>query len=69
MKRKSLTVQREILKFIKSNPGITLSQLERKVRTNPRSLKEHCVQLDYLKLIKISKEEKTTKLCAIDFKV
>ena len=62
MKRKSLDVQKEVLLLIKKNQGITLSELERKVGTNPRSLKEHCEQLEFLGLIKISREKNTTKL-------
>lgn len=62
MKRKTLDVQKEIFKTIKDNQGITMSQLERKVRTNPRSLKEHCENLAYFKLIKIIKENNTQRL-------
>jgi predicted transcriptional regulator len=62
MKRKSLDIQKEIFETIKKNPGITMSQLERKIGTNPASLKEHCEHLEYLKLIKIEKSDKTTKL-------
>jgi len=62
MKRKSLVVQKEIYETIKKHPGITLSELERKIGTNPTSLKEHCEQLAFFELIKIKKEENTTKL-------
>ena len=62
MKRKTLTVQKQILHTVKNNPGITMSKLERQIGTNPRSLKEHCQQLADFKLIKISKEPKTTRL-------
>jgi len=62
MKRKSLDVQKEIFKAIKDNPGITMSELERKIGTNPSSLKEHCEHLEYLGLIKIKKSERTTEL-------
>ncbi|MFH1839639.1 MAG: winged helix-turn-helix domain-containing protein [Nanoarchaeota archaeon] len=61
-KRKSLDVQKKILEVIKKNPGITMSQLERKIGTNPTSLKEHCEHLEFLGLIKIKKTEKTTVL-------
>lgn len=62
MKRKALNLQKEILELIKKNPNITMSQLERKARTNPNSLIEHCKQLEYLGLIKIKKMENTRKL-------
>ncbi len=62
MKRKSLEVQRKIYELIKSYPEITMSSLERKVGTNPKSLKEHCEQLAYFKLIEIKKTSKTTIL-------
>jgi len=62
MKRKSLSVQKEILEMINKNPGITMSQLERKVGTNPKSLKEHCEQLEYLNLIEIKRLKKTKKM-------
>ena len=62
MKRKSLEVQKEIYRLIKAHPGITMTELERKVRTNPTSLREHCDHLAYFKLIKIQSNEKTTKL-------
>lgn len=62
MKRKALNVQKEIYNTIKENPGITMSELERKIGTNPRSLKEHCEQLEFFKLIKIERLENTTKL-------
>ncbi|MBT5022297.1 winged helix-turn-helix domain-containing protein [Candidatus Woesearchaeota archaeon] len=62
MKRKTLDVQNEILKVIKANPDITLSALERKIGTNPTSLKEHCEQLEFLGIIKIERTNKTTKL-------
>ena len=52
-KRKSLDIQKKILATIKKNPGITMSQLERKIGTNPTSLKEHCEHLEALDLIKI----------------
>jgi len=62
MKRKSFDIQKKTLKTIKDNPNVTLSQLERKIGTNPRSLKEHCEHLAYLRLIKIEKTKKTTQL-------
>jgi len=62
MKRESLEIQKKILKTIKANSGITMSELERKIGTNPASLKKHCEQLSYLGLIKIEKSNKTTKL-------
>lgn len=61
-KRKALDLQNHILEIIKKNPGITLSSLERKAGTNPKSLKEHCQQLSKLGLIKITKTEHTTIL-------
>lgn len=62
MKRKSLEVQKEIYNTIKANSGITMSQLERKIGTNPRSLKEHCENLEYFRLIKIEKKNNTQRL-------
>ena len=62
MKRKSLELQKEVLKMIKKNSGISMSELERKMRTNPRSLKEHCESLAEFGLIKIKKTDNTTKL-------
>lgn len=62
MKRKCLDVQKEIYLTIKGNSGITMSRLERKIGTNPASLKEHCEQLAYFGLVKISKEDKTHKV-------
>jgi DNA-binding MarR family transcriptional regulator len=65
MKRESLVIQKKILKTIKSNSGITMSELERKIGTNPASLKRHCEHLEYLGMIKIRKEDRTTKLIVI----
>lgn len=65
MKRKALDIQKEVFKVIKENQGITMSTLERKVGTNPRSLKEHCENLAHFKLIRIVKERGTTKLYSI----
>lgn len=62
MKRKTLELQRRILDTIKNNPKITMSTLERKIGTNPKSLREHCKYLSYLGVIKIDKNEKTTRL-------
>ncbi len=62
MKRKSLDVLKEVFKTIKGNPDITMSTLERKIRTNPHSLKEHCECLEYFGLIKIERTKETTKL-------
>jgi DNA-binding MarR family transcriptional regulator len=62
MKRKSLDIQKGILKAIKSNPGITMSSLERKIGTNPASLKEHCEHLAYLGIIRIKRSKNTTEL-------
>ena len=62
MKRKALAVQKIIFKAIKENSGISMSTLERKVGTNPRSLKEHCENLAYFNLIRIVKEKNTTRL-------
>ena len=62
MKRKSLELQKQILKAIRANPDITMSQLERKLGTNPHSLKEHCEALAYLGIITIEKSKETTKL-------
>ena len=61
-KRKALEVQKEIYETIKANNGITMSALERKIRTNPNSLVEHCKQLQYFGLIEIKKEIKTRRL-------
>lgn len=41
-----------------------MTELERKIGTNPASLREHCNHLAYFDLIKIEKTEKTTKLYA-----
>ena len=49
-------------KTIKENPNITMSQLERKIGTNPSSLKEHCELLEYFELIEIKKEKNTRRL-------
>ncbi len=62
MKRKSRQLQKTILEAIKKAPGITMSSLERKIGTNPASLREHCESLEELGLIKIERTEKTTKL-------
>lgn len=62
MKRKSLDIQKKILETIKKNSEITMSTLERKIGTNPASLKEHCEHLEYLGLIKIKKTKETTTL-------
>ncbi len=53
MKRKSLDVQKEIFELIKQKPGITISDLERKIGTNPASLREHVEQLLYFNLIEV----------------
>jgi len=65
MKRKSLEIQREIFKTVKDNEGITMTQLERKVGTNPKSLREHCENLAYFGIIKIIKKDNTQKLYPI----
>jgi len=65
MKRKTLDVQRAIYDTIKRNPRITMSALERKIRTNPNSLKEHCQQLAFFGLIRINKTKDTQRLNAI----
>lgn len=62
MRRNHLKLQKEIYLTIEKNPNITMSQLERRVGTNPASLKEHCLALQELGLIKIKKTDKTTKL-------
>ena len=62
MKRKTLDVQRQVLKAIRENPDIRMKSLERKIGTNPRSLKEHCEQLEFLKLIKIVKNDEGTTI-------
>lgn len=62
MKRKSLKLQKEILDIIKKNQGITMSSLERKIGTNPASLKEHCEHLAFLGIIKIERTNNTQKL-------
>lgn len=62
MKRKSLDIQKEIYHIIKDNAGITMTELERKVGTNPASLREHCEHLQFFGLIKIEKSERTTIL-------
>ena len=58
MKRKSIEIQLEILRIIKKNPEITISKLERKIRTNPGSLREHCKHLELFELIIIGKKNK-----------
>ena len=61
-KRKSSDLTKEIYKMIKKNPNISMSSLERKVGTNPYSLKDHCHILEYFGIIKIEKKENTTIL-------
>ena len=65
MKRKTLDVQKRIYEVIRKNPGITMSTLERKIGTNPRSLKEHCDALAQFDLVKIEKSKGTQKLFAL----
>jgi len=62
MKRSVRKLIKEILQAIRKNSGITLSTLERKIGTNPRGLKEHCLLLQDLGLVKITKTKLTTKL-------
>ncbi|MBI5066469.1 hypothetical protein HZA97_09645 [Candidatus Woesearchaeota archaeon] len=61
-KRGALEIQLLILKIVHNKPGITFSELERKVGTNPTSLKQHCDHLEYFNLVKILREPKTRKL-------
>ncbi len=61
-KRRILDLQKEIYRVIKENPGITMSRLERKIKTNPSSLNEHCRILEHWGVIKIEKLENTRKL-------
>ncbi len=61
-KRKSSELIKEIYDTIKKNPDITMSSLERKMRTNPTSLKDHCEALEYLGVIKIKRLKGTRKL-------
>ena len=65
MKRKTTDVQKQIYKTIKENSGISMSSLERKIGTNPKSLREHCENLSHFKLIRIVKSEKTTRLYVV----
>lgn len=62
VKRKSLDIQKEIFNVIKKSPGITMTELERKVGTNPNSLRMHCEHLAHFNLIQIKKLKDTTKL-------
>jgi len=61
-KRSSFDVQLKILKTIYENQGITMTSLERKIRTNPASLREHCEHLDFFELLHIKKEPTTQKI-------
>ncbi len=61
-RRKPTDLIMEIYQTIRSNPGITMSTLERKAGTNPTSLREYCKTLEKLGLIKIRKTDKTTIL-------
>ena len=65
-KRSSFTVQLKILETVKENEGISISFLERKIGTNPASLREHCKHLEFFNLLKIKKEAKTQRLFLSD---
>lgn len=39
-----------------------MTSLERKIRTNPASLREHCEHLDFFELLHIKKEPTTQKI-------
>jgi len=53
-KRNSLEIRKKILQYLKENP-LTLAQLERKVNTNSRTIKQDCEELKFYKLITIEK--------------
>lgn len=61
-KRSVFSIQLQILKTIKQEAGITMSSLERKIRTNPKYLREYCKYLEFFNLIKIKKEPNTQKV-------
>lgn len=62
MKREVFKLQKQILSYIEKNPGISMSELERKIRTNPASLRAHCKHLEELGIITINRTQNTTKL-------
>ncbi len=61
-RRKPTEIIETIYENIKQSPGITMSQLERKIGTNPLGLREYCQTLQKFGLIKIEKTDKTTIL-------
>jgi len=54
-KRNSFEIRKEILALLK-NKSMTLSELERKVNTNSRTIKNDCEELEYYKLISLRKQ-------------
>jgi predicted ArsR family transcriptional regulator len=57
-KRDSLEIKKEILKLLKEKE-MTLRLLEKKVDTNPNTIKIQVKELEYLGFVKIIKHEKS----------
>lgn len=59
-KRNSLEIKKEILKLLK-NKEMALRSLERKVDTNPNTIKNQIEELEYFGFVEIIKHKKSEK--------
>lgn len=56
-KRKPLEIKKEILNILRKEGSMSVKKLEKKVNTNYQSILNNCEELEYFKLVKISKTD------------
>ena len=56
-KRTYNEIRKEILKTLLKEGPLTYAQLERKIKTNPDSLRMHCKDLELFTALKITRKE------------
>lgn len=59
MKRKHKEVRKAVLKILKDNKEHSYGNLERKVNTNWKTIRNHCEDLELFNCIKIAQNKKS----------
>ena len=61
MKRKPLDIKKEIVKVLRENKELSLRELDIKVNTNYKTIRDQIEELEYFGIVEVIKHKKSEK--------